>query len=194
MCIRDRCLPGAYLGKLSISTRKLKTKRPWDSAGDLADRMPDPLMNRTSGAIVIANTERGDAFQRLNATHATSQRAAEQHTISVFTHTMLAEEQASAFDFLKQTMLRAKAAAPPAEALDNHTRWWSSFWNRWQPAFLPHFPHQQRSFANTGSVLTQGKLKTSVSHTDRGWSCQRPAQRTRQKRRPQPMRSARHTL
>ena len=100
--------------------------------------MPDPLMNRTSGAIVIANTEGGDAFQRLNATHATSQRAAEQHTISVFTHTMLAEEQASAFDFLKQTMLRAKAAAPPAEALDNHTRWWSSFWNRWEPTFFRH--------------------------------------------------------
>eukprot|EP01047_Picozoa_sp_COSAG01_P061945 COSAG01_NODE_7802_length_3052_cov_1.950220_1_plen_632_part_00 len=98
--------------------------------GALADRLPDPLMNRTSGAIVIASTAGGAAFERRNATHAVSRSSAERHSISLFTHTMLAEDQANAFDFLKQTMLRAKAAASPAMALRNHTAWWASFWNR----------------------------------------------------------------
>jgi hypothetical protein len=55
--------------------------------GDLASRAPDPLMNRTSGAIVIANTA-GMAFEHRNATHAVSPKAAERHSLTVFTNTM----------------------------------------------------------------------------------------------------------
>ena len=113
--------------------------------GELARTMPDPLMNRTSGAIVIANSEGSAAFLRQNATHAVSPKAAERHTVSVYTHTMLAEDQANAFDFLKQTMLRAKddwpiTGASPAGALENHTEWWGTFWQRSWVSMKAHDP------------------------------------------------------
>ena len=94
--------------------------------GELAERLADPLMNRTSGAVVIANSVGAGAFVRTNGTHAVS-RPAKQHTISVFTHTMRAQSES---DFLEEIMRRAKASRPPTLAMPDHKKWWAEFWSR----------------------------------------------------------------
>ena len=76
----------------------------------------------------------GKAFLRQNTTLAVSAEAATQHTISVFTHTMVAVGGSDAYQaghtFLKQLNLRAKASVPPAAARAAHTAWWGAFWER----------------------------------------------------------------
>eukprot|EP01052_Picozoa_sp_SAG31_P034324 SAG31_NODE_3997_length_3678_cov_2.098351_2_plen_658_part_00 len=96
--------------------------------GELATSMPDPLMNRSSGALVLANSDGTKTFLRTNATHAVSAGPAAEHTVSIITHT--AAGSPTVFDFLKQMDLRAKASTAPAAALQAHTAWWKAFWQR----------------------------------------------------------------
>ena len=92
--------------------------------GALASASVDPLLGRTSGIIVRGV---GKSWHSINST-ALESSSGMLHTISIFTHTVLA---ASGPDvWLHQISAKADKAASLTQARAAHELWWAKFWNR----------------------------------------------------------------
>lgn len=87
-----------------------------------ARRYPDPLLNRTSGALLVG----GPSFGTVNSTAIRSYEG-RTHRLSLFAHTAVA---ASADDWIAALRARAASAPTAAVARPRHEAWWASFWQR----------------------------------------------------------------
>ena len=87
-----------------------------------ASKHPDPLLNRTSGALLIG----GPTFASLNAT-AIGSSAGQAHRLSIFAHTAVTT---SAGEWLAALRARAASAPTAAAARPQHEAWWAAFWQR----------------------------------------------------------------
>lgn len=91
--------------------------------GAFANRTADPLLNRTSGALLIGTTP----FTTVNDTMIRSSAPATEHALTIVTQTATTP---TAKDWLSMLRQRATAVVPAAEARDAHESWWSDFWQR----------------------------------------------------------------
>lgn len=91
--------------------------------GAFANRTADPLLNRTSGALLSGTTH----FTTVNDTSIRSTAPATEHALTIVTQTATTT---TAEDWLQMLRQRAAAVVPASEARDAHEAWWSSFWQR----------------------------------------------------------------
>jgi hypothetical protein len=90
--------------------------------GGLANATQDPLLNRTSGALLVG----GSTFTTKNETAVVAREGLE-HELSILTQTAITR---SAGEWIAQLRDGASGMAPAAATRGAHEAWWIAFWER----------------------------------------------------------------